>query len=36
MPKPLFAYDRLPLRFGIIHWAWALAKEIKKKGSILP
>jgi uncharacterized membrane protein len=29
-PAPLFAYLRLPLQLGLLYWAWALAKEIKK------
>lgn len=35
MPEPLFAYARLPLQFGLFYWAWALAKDIKKKSAVL-
>lgn len=34
MPEPLFAYARLPLQFGLFYWAWALAKDIKKKSRV--
>jgi uncharacterized membrane protein len=33
MPEPLFAYARLPLQFGLFYWAWALAKDIKRKSA---
>lgn len=35
MPEPLLAYIRLPLQFGLFYWAWALAKDIKIKSSML-
>lgn len=35
MPEPLFAYARLPLQFGLFYWAWALAKDIKRKSAVL-
>lgn len=35
MPEPLLAYARLPLQFGLFYWAWALAKDIKKKSTDL-
>ncbi len=34
MPEPLFAYLRLPLQFGLFYWAWALAKDIKRKTAL--
>lgn len=33
MPEPLLAYARLPLQFGLFYWAWALAKDIKRKSN---
>lgn len=30
MPSPLFAYARLPLQFGLIYWAWAIIKALRK------
>lgn len=35
MPEPLFAYLRLPLQFGLFYWAWALAKDIKRKSELV-
>ena len=30
MPYPLIAYARLPLQFGLIYWAWAIIKALRK------
>ncbi len=30
LPAPLFAYARLPLQFGLIYWAWAIVKALRR------
>lgn len=31
MPAPLLAYARLPMQLGLFYWAWAIARELKRR-----
>jgi len=31
MPSPLFAYARLPLQLALFYWAWAIARDVRRR-----